>query len=163
MLAMIFLGSLALAQSPADSGGPPGPPVPNEVFLLPAQSWVWVQAGDGTYEARLVRQNSFLLPGPMYDTAILKAQRLGRCEGLVEELDAQYWDLYDETLGLADRCLEQIQGDAVLAAALESERTRRLALESQLETYKTRSWVAVGVSSGVVLGAAAVIVRSLTR
>jgi hypothetical protein len=162
MLAMIFLGSLALAK-PSPSTVPEGAPVPDEVFLLPAQSWVWVPTGEGSYEARLVRQKSFLLPESMYDTAILKAQRLGRCESLAEELDTQYWDLYDETLDLADRCLEQIQGDAVLQAALESEQARRLAAESQLETYRTRSWVAVGVSSGLVLGATAVIVRSLTR
>lgn len=126
---------------------------PGALITMPPQ---WVTDHNLRSAFWTVEGKSFLLPEPMYNTALTKAKQLDICRPALDhctEVSLEWMRKADEALGA---CQEQMDSDETLVTDLTGRITdldNRLATsELKLHRQRTATGVSWAITSGVVVG-----------
>lgn len=159
---LLLLASLALA---ADPSTPPAT-ASDKITQVPDGSVVTPPAASGV-KPFTVPVYSFLLPEPMYERALTKAQQLDICQSVLEKASTttQQWaDLSGKALAA---CSDQFDVDAKTVEDLRTQvatlDARAYKAEVLLKDVQTQRTVAWAITGGLILGAVTVTTISLTN
>lgn len=143
------------------------PSLAEGVNVIPGGSLVLLRKEEGKWEPRLVPAKAFLLPEPMYDKALIQAKQLKICQPALDAVSEEALKMADRTYTALSKCDGQFDVDEVLIADLTGQvgswETRALVAEDRLKVSRRNQAVAWAITGGLVLGASAAIVLTVSN
>lgn len=135
------------------------PSLGDGINLIPAGSLVLLRGEDGAYTSFRVEAKAFLMPEPMYDSALIQAKQLKICQPALNLITEETLRMADRTHKALSTCGSQFDVDADAIEELKQYGTdqeiRAIVAEDGLKRARKGQVVAWAITGGVILGAAA--------